>query len=127
MSIPIRNIVAYAHVVSVPKSIQFYETLGFRVDSTHSDRNEIIWAWMKSERGNLMLAKASGPIDREQQAILFYVYVDDVSGKRNELSAAGLSVSPLTHPFWAPEGEFRVVDPDGYSLLFIKPSERVVS
>jgi hypothetical protein len=34
-----------------------------------------------------------------------------------ELAAAGVTVSPITTPFYAPRGEFRVTDPDGFAIM----------
>jgi uncharacterized glyoxalase superfamily protein PhnB len=52
-----------------------------------------------------------------QQAMLFYLYVDDVAAKHAELAAAGLEVGAIASPFYAPRGEFRMTDPDGYVLM----------
>jgi hypothetical protein len=57
------------------------------------------------------------PVDREKQAVLFYLYCDDVHGFRSELLAAGVEAGPVQCPFYAPRGEFRVTDPDGYALM----------
>ena len=76
-----------------------------------------LWAWLSSGGAELMIAKASEPVVPEQQAILFYLYVDDVAETRNELMAAGLTPGPITTPFYAPRGEFWLTDPDGYALM----------
>jgi hypothetical protein len=49
--------------------------------------------------------------------VLFYLYVEVVATAREALSAAGLEPGPVTTPFYAPRGEFRLVDPDGYCLM----------
>ena len=64
-----------------------------------------------------MISKASEPVIAEQQAVLFYLYVDDVSAKHTELAAAGITVSEITYPFYNARGEFRITDPDGYVLM----------
>jgi hypothetical protein len=64
-----------------------------------------------------LLSQATAPIDAEKQAVLFYLYCPDVTVYREELLAAGIEASPIEHPFWAPRGEFQVVDPDGYCLM----------
>ena len=46
-----------------------------------------------------------------------YVYCDDVPATRTALAQAGVTVGPITHPFYAPRGEFRITDPDGYGLM----------
>ena len=115
-----RSLVPMAHVRSVGDSIAFYRKLGFEVRSTFAPegRSEPTWAWLQSEGGaSVMLALASHPVIAEQQAVLFYIYGDDVPATRSRLEAAGVSVGPIEYPFYAPRGEFRVTDPDGYVLM----------
>ena len=64
-----------------------------------------------------MLAQADGPIDPEQQAVLFYCWSPDVRALRDELVAAGVEVGEIHHPFYMRAGEFRIADPDGYVVL----------
>jgi hypothetical protein len=115
---PIRAVVAYAHVVSVPKSIDFYAKLGFRVQNSVAIDGgpEPTWAYLIQEGAQLMIARATAPIDREQQAIFFYMYCDDVDAKHAELTRLGLHPSEIRKPFYAPRGEFSLADPDGYGL-----------
>ncbi|HEX7832525.1 MAG TPA: hypothetical protein VF787_22900, partial [Thermoanaerobaculia bacterium] len=68
-------------------------------------------------RAQIMIAKASAPIIAGEQAVFFYVYVDDVQAKHAELTANGFAPAPITIQFWAPQGEFRLMDPDGYLLM----------
>ena len=112
-------LVPMAFVKSVPRSIAFYEKLGFVVGNSHTMQgdSEPSWAWLRSGGAQLMLARASDPVVAEQQAVLFYVYCDDVNGLRGRLLDAGVEAGPVKHPFYAPRGEFRVVDPDGYVLM----------
>jgi hypothetical protein len=64
-----------------------------------------------------MLAKAGEPVVSSQQAVLFYLYVEDVAAKHEELRAGGVPAGDINYPFFAPRGEFRVTDPDGYVLM----------
>ncbi|MBS0382308.1 MAG: hypothetical protein JSR56_07735, partial [Proteobacteria bacterium] len=80
MATQTRSLVAFAHVADVERSIGFYVDLGFRVansvvpEGVHAP----IWAWLESDSANLMVGLASGPVDASQQAILFYLYYDDI-------------------------------------------------
>lgn len=116
---PIRAAVAYVHVLSVPRSIEFYAKLGFRVQNSVviDGGPELTWAYLIQESAQLMIARASGPVDPEQQAIFFYLYCDDVDAKHADLSRLGLNPSEIRKPFYAPRGEFRIADPDGYGLM----------
>ena len=89
MAHPIRALVPFVHVSNVPESIAFYEKLGMTVGNTFvpPDATEPAWAWLQSGIAQLMLAKASEP------------------------------VGDIKYPFFAPRGEFRITDPDGYVLM----------
>jgi catechol 2,3-dioxygenase-like lactoylglutathione lyase family enzyme len=121
MTIPIRAVTAFAHVTNMTASIAFYEKLGFRVANTFVPPGHTgpVWAWLGDGASSLMIAQADGPIDGDQQAVLFYVYVDDVHGKRNELVALGIEAGEIQYRFYAERGEFRVADPDGYVLMIM--------
>lgn len=115
----VKSLTAMAHVHSVSRAIVFYEKLGFTVRNTHAapGESEPVWAWITSDGANLMLAQADGPFDPGQQAVLFYLYCPDVAEFRAQLAERGVEVGPISYPFWAPKGEFRVMDPDGYVLM----------
>ncbi len=104
---------------SVPDSVAFYGKLGFEVRNTFqpAGESEPVWAWLESDRARLMVGRADGPFDPDQQAVLFYIYCDDVAGTRTELERAGIAVGEISYPFYCPRGEFRVQDPDGYVLM----------
>ncbi len=119
MTIQIRQLTPMAFVADVARSIAFYEHLGFSVGNTFTppESEAPTWGWLKSGDAHLMIAKASEPIAPEEQAVLFYLYTDDVAATRDALVEAGLSPGPIATPFYAPRGEFRLVDPDGYALM----------
>lgn len=114
-----RSLVALAHVASVPDSIAFYGKLGFEVRNTFTppEAKEPVWVWLEKGNARLMLSQASGPIVPGEQAVLFYLYYDDVPATREALEKAGVSAGPIQYPFYNPRGEFRVTDPDGYVLM----------
>jgi len=107
-----------ASVADVERSIAFYQHLGFEVGNTFAsdDATKPTWAWLQSGDAQLMLAAASEPI-LAKHTVLFYVYTDDVAAARASLVEAGLSPGEITTPFYAPRGEFEIVDPDGYVIM----------
>ena len=119
MKLAPRNLVALAYVADVPTSIAFYEQLGFEVGNTHADEGSGETDWAALERGHaaLMLARASEPVVPSQQAVLFYLYYDDIAATHAGLAQLGLAVGAMTYPFYCPKGEFRLIDPDGYVLM----------
>ncbi|HEX5054396.1 MAG TPA: VOC family protein [Planctomycetota bacterium] len=104
-------------VASVPRSIEFYRHLGLvEGDNSYTPpgASETHWASMENGEARLMLSKAGEPVQAELQAIVLYFYSDNIDACRNDLVARGIAVGPMQYPFWAPGGEFRVVDPDGF-------------
>jgi len=119
MSVVPKQLVALAYVADMRRSVAFYEGLGFEVGYSHTDPGSGELAWAALERGNaaLMLGKATAPVDAGQQAVMFYLYFDDIVATRAALAARGLAVGPMAYPFYCPKGEFRLEDPDGYVLM----------
>jgi hypothetical protein len=64
-----------------------------------------------------MVGFASGPIDSGQQAVLFYLYFDDIRQTHAALAALGYAAGGIKYSFYMPGGEFRLKDPDGYVLM----------
>jgi len=116
---PVRALVPMAHVRNVPTSVAFYRRFGFEVQNsfTPSGQQEPSWASLFSDRAQLMLARADEPVIASQQAVLFYEYCDDVTALRERLMAEGVEPGPIQYPFYAPRGEFRIHDPDGYVIM----------
>lgn len=114
-----RSLVAFAHVADVERSIGFYADLGFKVANTvvPAGWSGPVWAWLQSEKADLMVGLASEPIDPARQAILFYLYYDNIRDTRAELVALGHSPGEIEYPFYMPGGECRLLDPDGYVLM----------
>lgn len=131
----IQSFVPYIHVADVQASIDFYLRLGLELDSRFGPEGAPFWARMKRPGCDLMLARASGPIDPRAQAALFYLHVDDAEAFRAAMLASGLQdggsyagsfegefprsgiVFAPNYPHHMPAGEVRVHDPDGYVLL----------
>lgn len=116
----VRSLVPMTHVASMRRAMDFYGQLGFQCENsfTAPAETEPVWAWMETPGGaQLMLACASEPVIAAQQAVLFYVYCEDLPTKHAELLAKGIAAGPIETPFYAPRGQFRVTDPDGYALM----------
>lgn len=114
-----RSLVAFCHVADVERSIAFYADLGFGVLNTvvPGGTTTPVWAWLESEKASLMVGKASGPVDASQQAVLFYLYFDNIEETRAALVARGHAPGEIKYPFYMPGGECRLEDPDGYVLM----------
>ena len=115
----IKSLVPMAHVADVEASAAFYAKLGFEVQGSFTPPEDDAPSWVSliSDGAELMLARASEPVVPDQQAVLFYLYCEDVQARHAQLANEGLEPGPITKPFYNPHGEFRLVDPDGYVLM----------
>ena len=114
----IKALVPMAHVAVVARSIAFYEALGFTVANSMGPEGEPpAWASLVSGDAELMIVAANGAIDMSRQGVIFYIYTNDVRGLHERLIAAGIEAGPVTSPSFNPNGEFRVLDPDGYLVM----------
>lgn len=88
---PLNSLVPMMFVQSVPRSIDFYAKLGFGVGNslTPSGHSEPSWAWLESGGANLMITRASHPIDASQQAVIFCLYCEDVRSFWTVLRGSG--------------------------------------
>ena len=129
---PISGLVPMIHVFDIERSIAFYRLLGFEVGN-YVPRVEGApkhWCWLYApkapdwKRGpNLMLTAAECAIDVEAQEVLFYLYATDLAGLRDRLLEAGVSPGEISYPDYMLEGEFRVADPDGSTLMIAQAGE----
>ena len=123
-SAPISGLVPMIHVADMERSIAFYRLLGFDVGNSVPREGPMHWAWLYAanapdwKRGpNLMLSRTGRPIVESAQDVLFYLYAADLTGLRGQLLAAGINAGAISYPDYLPNGEFRVQDPDGYTLM----------
>jgi hypothetical protein len=115
----LHSLVPLVHVHSLSRSIEFYAKLGFTVSNSHTPEGgaEPVWAWLQAGGAHLMISRTRDAIETTKQAALFYLYAPDVAAYRTELLNNGVQAGVVEYPFWAPRGEFRVEDPDGYVLM----------
>ena len=113
----------FVHVTDVARSAGFYRLLGFDVRDTYAPGVLLEWAGLEHREARLMLARASEPIDPAQQAILFYLYSDDLAALRRHLISHGVAAGDIRDGTPGPRQEMRVEDPDGYVLMIAQIEE----
>jgi uncharacterized protein (DUF1330 family) len=113
----VRDLIPFVHVSDLPGVDRFYELLGFEVGDTYEVAGELHWASLRNGDARIMLALAGAPIDPREQAVIFYLNVEDLDGLRERLLAHDLPVGPIRDGSPGPEREIRVSDPDGYCLM----------
>jgi Predicted enzyme related to lactoylglutathione lyase len=113
-----QSLVPMISVADIERSIAFYAPLGFEVANSFACEGETkpSWAWLQSGDAALMLTARSEPIE-SKHTVIFYFYADDVAAAHASLVEAGLNPGAITTPFYAPQGEFELVDPDDYIVM----------
>jgi catechol 2,3-dioxygenase-like lactoylglutathione lyase family enzyme len=121
---PVHALVPMIHVGDLERSAAFYRLLGFEIGNYVPREGPVHWAWLYApkaadwKRGpNLMLVRSERAIDADAQDSLFYLYAADLPSLRSTLLAAGIAAGEISYPDYLPDGEFRVLDPDGYTLM----------
>lgn len=121
---PISGLVPMIHVADVERSAAFYRLLGFEIGNFVPPAGPMHWAWLYApkvadwKRGpNLMVTRSECAINAAAQEILFYLYAADLKSLRSSLLTSGVDASEISYPDYLPNGEFRVQDPDGYTLM----------
>lgn len=115
----VHAVTALLQVQDVQRSVEFYGKLGFalRNSFTPSGRTRPSWAWLASGPAHLMLGEAGEPAAAARDAVLLYLYCPAVEPFRSLLLGRGVEAGPVSYPPYAPRGEFRVIDPDGFVLM----------
>ena len=126
-SAQVTSIVAMIRVADVMKSAKFYRNLGFEIgNAVPRECPPFHWAWLYQPKApnwktgaNLMLVSGEvpGTIETKARTVLFYLYARDLKSLREKLLAEGFSASEISYPEYLPKGEFRLQDPDGYTLM----------
>ena len=118
MAATVHELVPFAHVADVERSIRFYSLLGFAAENTLTDSSgRVFWTWLQADEAALMVAYTESAVVPDHQAVLFYLYTKDVAGLREHLLHSGVDVSEIKHPPHMENGEIECADPDGYTLL----------
>ena len=63
------------------------------------------------------LARSGRPLNPDAQDVLFYLYAADLPALHSALVNAGIAAGAICYPQYLPQGEFRLTDPDGYTVM----------
>jgi catechol 2,3-dioxygenase-like lactoylglutathione lyase family enzyme len=122
----VSDLVPFAHVTDVDRSVAFYERLGFEMLHEATTDGRRMWAFLERGDARLMVAEADGAFDPDAQGIIFYVYTRDLDGLRARLVAGGVDAGEITTGGPGPDRQLEVADPDGYVLMLAEiEGERV--
>jgi uncharacterized glyoxalase superfamily protein PhnB len=99
-------------VKSMPRSVEFYEKLGFCVE-----RREDRWGWamLRFDDCRIMVDQSINRDPNAPRLSVIYLYPEDVVAYHEQVRASGLAVPELDVTFYGMK-EFRIDDPDGNHL-----------
>lgn len=116
----IKAVVALLHVADVKRSVEFYQKLGFELgkEPLKNEQGNASFAWLhRGQTAQIMITLTGRRLNAGAQDVMFYLYVDDLHAYRQAVVARGVAVGEMSHPFWNPNGEFRIDDPDGWTWM----------
>lgn len=116
MAEPIAGCVPVVYATDIERSVDFYQLLGFTVQTRGHD-DEWRWAYLKCGDTGILLGAGGSVWTADPGPVLLYLRVTDADATKRVLEAAGVSVEHLGYPDHAPGGELRVLDPDGHGLM----------
>ena len=114
----VHRLAPFLRVRNILRSQQFYALFGFKVVfEAKGEDGQLYWAHLKAGSGSLMIGLADKPAPSAEQGVMLYFYCEDLISLRARLVDAGSMGSEITHPPYMQEGEMRIEDPDGYTIL----------
>ena len=133
----INALVPMVRVADVERSAKFYELLGFQIGNyVPREASPMHWAWLYQPAApnwktgaNLMLVRGEKKSPAEKEAedkspfLVLYLYAADLVGLRQHLIESGVTVGAITYPEYLPKGEFKVHDPDDYTVMLAQSFE----
>lgn len=99
-------------VADIGRSVEFYEKLGFAVETRRDDWR---WAMLASGECRLMVDQSINGHPGMARMGIIYLYPDDIAAYHAQVRASGIEIPDLETTFYGLT-EFRIDDPDGNRL-----------
>lgn len=111
-SMKMNRLIPMLPAADIGRSIEFYEKLGFSVESR---RDEWRWAMLAFGECRIMVDQSINVHPGVPRSGVLYLYPDDIVEYHKHVRASGLEIPDLESTFYGLT-EFRLDDPDGNRL-----------
>ena len=108
----LHRLVPMLPVKSMPRSVEFYEKPGFRIDERNDHWG---WAMLRLDECRLMVDQSINRDHGAPRQFVLYLYPENVEEYHEQVRRRGVTVSGLEATFYGMT-EFRLDDPDGNRL-----------
>lgn len=115
-----RNVVPMIHVPDVRATAEWYASIGFTIERTNSDDDEMNWALATFGDAAVMFNEGGRPSDAHRREVDLYVTVDDVDAVHAQLKDRVEIVEPLYDAFYGMR-EFIIRDLNRFWITFGTP------
>lgn len=117
-----KKAVPMIHVPDVRAAAAWYETIGFTIERTHSDDDEMSWALLTFGSTELMFNEGGSASDARRREVDLYVHVENVESLYAALKDRVEIVEPLYDAFYGMR-EFIIRDLNRFWITFGQPIE----
>ena len=107
-----KRLIPMLPVRSMPASVEFYQKLGFSVETRKDDWG---WAMLRFDECRIMVDQSINVKPGALRQFVLYLYPENVVEYHEQLRKSGLDVPDLDVTFYGMT-EFRFDDPDGNRL-----------
>ena len=113
-------------VDDVPRSLAFFEALGFEVEERWEENDALLGVMLKAGEVRIGLSKDDGKKGATASRVGFRLYIE-VAGSIDDLAARVTTAGiPLTKPPYDGDGSrmFDVTEPSGFVLTMMSPPSK---
>ncbi|MFP5246118.1 MAG: VOC family protein [Thermoanaerobaculia bacterium] len=114
------KVVPMIHVPDVRAAAEWYRGIGFTIERTHSDDDEMSWALLTFGSTEIMFNEGGRASDAHRREVDLYVYVDDVDALHERLRGTVEVVHELYDAIYGMR-EFIIRDLNRFWITFGQP------
>lgn len=117
------KIVPLLHVPNVSATVDWYTSIGFKVEDVGELEGEMVWALLSHGNSELMLDEGGKPSAEHRREADLYIYVENVDDLCHSLKKKAEFVEDLNETFYGMR-EFTIRDCNRFWITFGQPSEK---